>query len=217
VIALNVYTFDDANPPSGGGFYNTRWAYSNPQGQNSGQTGTNLYAGYTYLIYAYDAPRTQNSQAVGMPDTQPWGLRDPYDVHPEVNHIAFGNTVLAFQPWTDGTNYQTWNGATAWTAGQTVIFSGPGGNPTGLFYTCAIANTNTPPVSATGVPSASWTVMTPQPSSYATKPVSLLNINGINGTTTGWLAGDLLRVLEMGYSYGPNPTTVTESVRYRLN
>ena len=217
VIALNVYTFDDANPPSGSGFYNSRWAYSNQAGINSGQTGVNLYAGYTYLVYAFDAPRIVNVQGVGVPDSQPWGLRDPYDVHPEVNHIALANTVIAFQPWTDGTNYRTWNAATAWVVGDTVVFSGTTGTPTGLFYTCAVNNTNTPPVSATGVPSASWTVISPQPSSYATKPVSLINVNGISGTTSGWVAGDLLRVLEIGYSYGADVETITESVRYKLN
>lgn len=217
VIALNVYTYDDANAPSGSGFYNSRWAYSNQAGINSGQTGVNLYAGYTYLVYAFDAPRIVNVQGVGMPDSQPWGLRDPYDVHPEVNHIALANTVIAFQPWTDGTNYRTWNAATSWVVGDTVVFSGTTGTPTGLFYTCAVNNTNTPPVSATGVPSASWAVITPQPSSYATKPVSLINVNGISGTTSGWVAGDLLRVLEIGYSYGADVETITESVRYKLN
>jgi hypothetical protein len=218
VIALNVYTFDDANPPTSG-FYNSRWAYSNQAGVNSGQSGVNLYAGYTYLVYAYDAPRIVNVQGVGMPDSQQWGLRDPYDIHPEVNHIALANTVIAFNPWTTGTpptNYRTWNATTAWVVGDTVVFSGTTGTPTGLFYTCAVNNTNVPPVSATGVPSASWTVITPQPSSYASQPVSLLNINGISGTAPGWTAGQLLRVLEMGYSYGPDATTLTQSVRYRL-
>lgn len=215
VIALNAYTYDDANPPTSG-FYNTRWAYSNQAGANSGQSGINLYAGYTYLVYAFDAPRVVNVQGVGMPDSQEWGLRDPYDIHPEVNHIALANTVIAFNPWTDGTNYRTWNATTAWVVGDTVIFSGTTGTPTGLFYSCAVNNTATPPVSATGVPSPSWTVISPQPSSYASKPVSLLNINGISGTASGWTAGQLLRVLEIGYSYGPDATTLTGSVRYRL-
>jgi hypothetical protein len=219
VIALNLYSFDDANPPTSS-FFNTRWAYSNAQGQNNGQTGTNLYAGYTYLLYAYDAPRTTNTTGVGQPDTQDWGLRDPYDIYTDIHHIPLQNCVLAFNPWTDGTNYQTWTTTGVYTNGQTVIFSGfgIGGTGNGIFYT-AVGNppVNTPPLSLTGVPSAFWSAISPQPSSYASQPILSMNLTGINGATTGWTAGPLLRVLSMGYTTGNNPYTQTSGVRYVLN
>jgi hypothetical protein len=219
VIALNLYSYDDANPPASG-FYNTRWAYSNSQGLNSGQSGTNLYANYTYLLYAYDAPRINNISAVGVPDNQDWGLRDPYDIYPDVNHIPLQNTVVAFNPWTDGTYYRTWTTSTAFTTGQICIFSGfgLGGTGNGIFYTAVANSTNQQPVSVSGVPNLShWVPLSPQPSSYAQQPILSMNVNGINGTTTGWTAGPLLRVLSMGYTTGPNPTTRTSSVRMTLN
>ena len=216
VIALNAYTYDDADPPTSG-FYNTRWAYSNQSGINTGQTGVNLYASYTYLLYAQDAPRVVNQQGVGVPDSQEWGLRNPYDVHTDVNHIALPNVVIAFNP-TATTNYRTWTSTTAFLAGQTCVFSGFGTNFNGLFYTCALNNTNQPPVSATGVPNTTfWTVITPQPSGYNTKPVSQMDLTGASGNLTSWGAGSLLKVLEIGYSYGPDSSTTTESVRYSLN
>ena len=217
IIALNLYSYDDTNPPTSG-FYNSRWAYSNTAGTGSGQTGINLYAGFTYLIYAYDAPRTANQVGVGTPDIQDWGLRDPYDIYPDVNHIPLQNCVLAFNPWTDGTNYQSWTTTGVYTNGQTVIYSGFGGTPNGIFYTAVgVVPVNTPPVSATGVPSPFWTAISPQPSSYASQPILATNLNGISGTTTGWTAGPLLRVLSVGYTTGPNPYTRTSSVRYVLN
>jgi len=217
IIALNLYSYDATNPPTSS-FYNTRWAYSNTAGINSGQTGTNLYAGYTYLVYAYDAPRITNQTGVGQPDIQDWGLRDPYDIYPDVNHIPLQNCVLAFNPWTDGTYYRTWNTTTIYTNNQTVIYSGFGGTPNGIFYTAVgTVPINTPPVSATGVASAFWTAISPQPSSYASQPILAMNINGIAGTALGWTAGPLLRVLSMGYTTGNNPYTQTSGVRYILN
>jgi hypothetical protein len=217
IIALNLYSYDNANPPTSS-FYNTRWAYSNTAGINSGQSGTNLYAGYTYLIYAYDAPRITNQTGVGQPDIQDWGLRDPYDIYPDVNHIPLQNCVLAFNPWTDGTNYRTWDTTSTYFTGQTVIYSGFGGTPNGIFYIALVnIGANTPPVSATGVPSASWSAISPQPSSYASQPILSMNINGINGATTGWTAGPLLRVLSMGYTTGTNQYTQTSGTRYILN
>lgn len=218
VIALNLYSFDDANPPASG-FYNTRWAYSNTQGLNSGQTGVNLYAGYTYLLYAYDAPRTTNITGVGQPDTQDWGLRDPYDIYTDVHHIPLQNCVIAFNPDAT-TNFLTWNTTSTYTNGQTVVFSGfgLGGTGNGLFYTAVgSVPANTPPLSTTGVPSASWTPISPQPSSYASQPILSMTLTGINGTTTGWTAGPLLRVVAMGYTTGSNPYTQTSSIKYILN
>jgi hypothetical protein len=219
LIALNLYSFDDANPPTSS-FYNTRWAYSNTQGQNSGQTGTNLYAGYTYLLYAYDAPRTSNITGVGQPDGQDWGLRDPYDIYTDIHHIPLQNCVIAFNPWTDGTNYQTWTTTGTYTNGQTVVFSGfgLGGTGNGIFYT-VVGNppVNTPPLSATGVPSAFYTAISPQPSSYASQPLLSATLAGTSGTAPGWATGNLLRVLAMGYTTGSNPYTQTTSVRYTLN
>jgi len=219
IIALNLYSFDDANPPTSS-FYNTRWAYSNSQGLNSGQTGTNLYAGYTYLLYAYDAPRTSNITGVGQPDIQDWGLRDPYDLYTDIHHIPLQNCVIAFNPWTDGTNYITWTTTTAFTTGQTCVFSGfgLGGTGNGIFYTAVQNSTNQPPLSLTGVPNtAYWTAISPQPEAYASQPILSMNLNGINGATTGWTAGNLLRVVAMGYSTGETAFTQTSGVRYVLN
>lgn len=216
IIALNVYTYNDANPPTSG-FYNTRWAYSNTAGINSGQTGVNLFANYTYLVYAYDAPRITNQTGVGQPDNQNWGLRDPYDIYTGVHHIPLQNAVVAFNPDAT-TNYITWTGATVFLTGQTCIFSGFGGTPNGIFYTAVQNSTNQPPVSATGVANtAFWTPISPQPSAYASQPVLALNITGINGSATGWTAGPLLRVLSMGYSVGSSPTSTSASYEYILN
>ena len=220
VVAFNLYSFDDANLPTSG-FYNTRWAYSNSQGLNSGQTGTNLYAGYTYLLYAYDAPRITNQTGVGQPDIQDWGLRDPYDLYTDVHHIPLQNCVLAFNPWTDTTNFLTWNGTTVFTNGQTVVFSGfgLGGTGNGIFYTVVGSPPmGTPPVSATGVPSAFFVAIVPQPSSYASQPILAMALTGASGgSAPSWTAGPLLRVLSMGWTAGPNPNTTTISERYVLN
>jgi len=218
VIALNVYTYDDANPPTSG-FYNTRWAYSNTAGAVAGTSGVNLFANYTYLVYAYDAPRTTNTLGVGQPDNQLWGLRDPYDIYTGVHHIPLQNVVVAFNPTaTPATNYITWNSTTAFTVGQTVVYSGTTVNPNGLFYTCILNNTNQPPVTAAGVAQTTyWTAISPQPSTYASAPILAININGISGTTGTWTTGPMLRVLSMGYSVGPSPTSTTASYEYVLN
>ena len=99
-----------------------------------------------------------------------------------------------------------------------MIYSGFGGTANGIFYTAVgVVPVNTPPVSATGVPSPFWVAISPQPSSYASQPILSMNVNGISGTTAGWTAGPLLRILAMGYSVGPDPNTQTDSVRYVLN
>jgi len=216
IIALNLYSFDDTNPPTSG-FFNTRWAYSNSAGINSGQSGTNLYAGYTYLLYAYDAPRITNQTGVGQPDIQDWGLRDPYDLYTDIHHIPLQNCVIAFNP-DASTNFISWTSATAFLTGQTCVYSGFGGTPNGIFYTAVQNSTNQLPVSATGVPNtAFWTAISPQPSAYASQPILAMNVNGISGTAAGWTAGPLLRVLSMGYTTGNNPYTQTSGVRYVLN
>ena len=217
VVALNLYSYDNANPPTSG-FYNTRWAYSNSSGINSGQSGVNLYANYTYLLYASDAPRITNQVGVGVPDIQDSGLRDPYDLYPDVNHIPLQNCVLAFNPWSDGTNFITWKSTDVYTNGRTVIYSGFGGTANGIFYTAVgTVPVNTPPVSSTGVPSAFWVAMSPQPSSYASQPILSMNLTGIAGTTLNWTVGSLLRVLSMGYTTGTSVYTQTSGVRYILN
>lgn len=217
VVALNLYSYDNANPPTSG-FYNTRWAYSNSSGINSGQSGVNLYANYTYLLYASDAPRITNQVGVGVPDIQDSGLRDPYDLYPDVNHIPLQNCVLAFNPWSDGTNFLTWKSTDVYTNGKTVIYSGFGGTANGIFYTAVgTVPINTPPVSSTGVPSAFWVAMSPQPSSYASQPILSMNLTGIAGTTLNWTVGSLLRVLSMGYTTGTSVYTQSSGVRYILN
>jgi hypothetical protein len=216
VIALNLLSFDDANPPLSGAF-NTRWAYSNTQGAANGATGVNLYANFTYLLYAFDAPRITNVTGVGTPDEQNIGLRDPYDIHTDVHHIPLQNCVLAFNP-DAATNFITWTTTTAFLTGQTCIFSGFGTNFNGIFYTAVANSTNQPPVSAAGVPNtAFWTAISPQPSAYAQQPIQQICLAGTSGTSApGWGVGPLLRVLEWGYTAGIGNTT-TDSKRYICN
>jgi hypothetical protein len=211
LLSLNLYSYNDINPPTSG-FYNTRWAYSNSSGVVAGATGVNLFAGYTYLIYAYDAPRIVNSAAIGVPDSQVSGLRDPYDIYTDVNHIALQNCVVAFNPWSDGTFYRTWNTTTVYTVGQTVVFAGFGTNFNGLFF----AATNTTIVGVApmvnGVVSANWSLISPQPSSFADQPVLSMNIT--QATASGQAVGYV--VLDMGFSYGTDTVTTTVSSHIEL-
>jgi len=223
VVALNLYSFDDNHPPISG-FYNTRWAYSNSQGQNSGGSGTNLFANTTYLLYAYDAPRTTNASQ-GQPEVQDWGLRDPYDIYTDVAHIPLQNCVIAFNPWYDSwlatINYITWTTTTAFLTNQTCVFSssGLGGTGNGLIYRAVQNSTNQPPLSAIGVPNLTyWTALSPQPQQYASQPILSMALTGTSGAAApGWGAGPLLRVLSMGYSTGNTPLIQTSGTRITLN
>ena len=212
LLAINLYSYDDANPPTSG-FFNTRWAYSNSVGVVAGATGVNLFAGYTYLLYAFDAPRTVNSAAIGVPDSQISGLRDPYDIYTDVNHIALQNCVVAFNPWTNGTNYKTWTTTGVYAIGDTVIFAGFGTNFNGLFF---IAGPGIPVVGVapmvSGVTSANWAVISPQPSSFADQPV--LGITVTQATATGQAVGYV--VLDIGFTYGTSPTSTTVSEHISL-
>jgi hypothetical protein len=211
-LSFNIYTYDNANPPTSG-FFNTRWAYTNSAGINGGQSGINLFAGYTYLIYANDAPRTTNTTANGVPDVQVSGFRDPFDIYTDVNHIPLSLCIsLTFNP-TASTNYISWSPTFAFVPGQTCIYGGALGNYNGIFYTCLIANTNVPPVSTTGVLSASWALISPQPSSYADAPVlgMCLTQASASAQAVGYV------VLDMGFSYGPDTVTTTVSEHVNLN
>lgn len=205
VLSLNIYSYDVNHPPTSG-FYNTRWAYSNTQGAVALGTGVNLFANRSYLVHAFDVPKTQNALGVGFPNTQTTGLRDPYDIYPDIPHIPLQNCVVAFNP-DDQTNFITWTSATAFTTGQTCIF-----NTNGIFYTAVQNSTNQLPVSVAGVPNtAYWTPINPQPSNYATQTVLSAGLFGTAGSPAGWGAGSLLRVLAIGYS------TISESITYKLN
>ena len=214
-LGFNIYSYDPANPPVGvGAFYNTRWAYTNPSGLNSGLSGTNLYAGYTYLIYANDAPRTQNSFAIGVPDSQVSGFRDPYDIYTDVNHIALSQCVVAFNPWTDLTNYKTWTVTVPYAVNDIVVYAGNSGNAAGfngLFYKCLIINTGIPPMTATGTTPIQWQLLDPQPSSFKDQPVLAASL--VQGTVSVQAVGYV--VLDMGFSYGT--TTTTTSVSEHVN
>jgi hypothetical protein len=214
LLSINLYSFDDANPPTSG-FYNSRWAYSNSTGAVAGATGTNLYAGYTYLLYAYDAPRITNTAAIGVPDSQVSGLRDPYDIYTDVNHIPLQNAIVAFNPWTNGTNYKTWSAtpATPFLVGDTVIFAGSGTNYNGLFFIAGplVPTPATPPM-VNGVVSANWALISPQPSSFADQPV--LGITVTQSTASGQAVGYV--VLDIGFSYGPSTTSTTVSQHISL-
>jgi len=205
VLALNIYSYDVNHPPTSG-FYNTRWAYSNSVGAVAGTSGVNLMANRSYLVHAFDVPRTQNTLGVGFPNTQTAGLRDPYDIYPNIPHIPLQNCVVAFNP-NNQTNFITWTSTTAFTTGQTCIF-----NTNGIFYTAVQNSTNQLPVSVAGVPNtAYWTPINPQPSNYSTQTVLTAGLFGTAGSTApGWGAGSLLRVLAIGYS------TATESISYTL-
>ena len=213
LLAINLYSFDDANPPTSS-FFNTRWAYSNSTGTVAGATGTNLYAGYTYLLYANDSPRITNTSAIGVPDSQISGLRDPYDIYTDVNHIPLQNCIVAFNPWTNGTNYRTWSSTAlpAFTTGDTVIFAGNGVNYNGLFFVATgIPVPATPPM-VNGVVSANWALISPQPSSFADQPVSGITLT--QSTATGQAVGYV--VLDIGFSYGPTTTSTTVSQHISL-
>jgi hypothetical protein len=213
LLALNLYSYDPANPPTGANTFNSRWAYSNSVGVVAGASGVNLYAGYTYLIYAYDAPRIINTAAIGVPDAQVSGLRDPYDIYTDVNHIAFQNCVVAFNPWTDGTNYLTWTATGVYTINQTVIFAGNGTNYNGLFFKATGTSVLGTPPMVNGVVSANWSLIDPQPSSYANQPVISMNIT--QATATGQAVGYV--VIDMGFSYGPDTVTTSVSSHINLN
>jgi len=214
LLSINLYSFDDANPPTSG-FFNTRWAYSNSSGVVAGATGTNLYAGYTYLLYAFDSPRITNTAAIGVPDSQVSGLRDPYDIYTDVNHIPLQNAIVAFNPWTNGTNYKTWSATplTPFLVGDTVIFAGNGTNYNGLFFIAGplVPTPATPPM-VNGVVSANWALISPQPSSFADQPV--LGITVTQSTASGQAVGYV--VLDIGFSYGPSTTSTTVSEHISL-
>lgn len=211
LLAINLYSFDDANPPTSG-FYNTRWAYSNSVGAVAGATGTNLFAGYTYLLYANDAPRIINSSAIGVPDSQVAGLRDPYDIYTDVNHIPLQNCVVAFNPWTNGTNYQTWTPTGVYPVTATVVFAGFGTNYNGLFFVV----TSVPVVGVApmvnGVVSVGWALISPQPSSFADQPIGGITVT--QTTASGQAVGYV--VLDIGFSYGPSTTSTTVSQHIAL-
>jgi len=214
-LGFNIYSYDPLNPPLSG-FYNTRWAYSNPAGVNSGLSGTNLYAGYTYLIYANDAPRTQNSFAIGVPDSQVSGFRDPYDIYTDVNHIAISQCVVAFNPWTNGTNYKTWTSAATFVLNDIVVYAGNSGNAAGyngLFYrSLVINNNNHPPMTVAGVTDSNWALLDPQPSSYKDQPVLAAAL--VQSTASVQAVGYV--VLDMGFSYGTSTTTTSVSQHVSL-
>lgn len=210
-LAINLYSFDDTNTPTSG-FFNTRWAYSNSVGAVAGATGTNLFAGYTYLLYANDSPRITNSSAIGVPDAQVSGLRDPYDIYTDVNHIPLQNCVVAFNPWTDGTYYQTWTQTGVYPLGAEVVFAGFGTNFNGLFFVV----TGVPVVGVApmvnGVVSAGWALISPQPSSFANQPV--VGITVTQSTASSQAVGYV--VLDIGFSYGPSTTSTTVSEHIQL-
>lgn len=211
-LALNIYSYDPANPPTSG-FYNTRWAYSNSVGAVAGASGTNLFAGYTYLIYANDSPRITNTSAIGVPDSQVSTLRDPYDIYTDVNHIPLQNCVVAFNPWTNGTNYKTWTAAATFALNDTVVFAGSGVNFNGLFFRSLSVNNNNHPPMTNGVVDTNWALIDPQPSSYADQPILAINLN--QATASAQAVGYV--VLDIGFSYGPSTTSTTVSEHISLN
>jgi hypothetical protein len=85
-LSLNIYSYSATGVPN---FYNTRWGY------NILGTGTTLFAGYTYLLYALDVPRTTTGNGTSVPPTQTTFLRDPYDIYTNLPHIGMQNVVTA--------------------------------------------------------------------------------------------------------------------------
>jgi hypothetical protein len=154
-----------------------------------------------------------NSAAIGVPDAQVSGLRDPYDIYTDVNHIAFQNCVVAFNPWTNGTNYRTWDAVTAYTNNQTVVFAGNGTNYNGLFFIATGSPTVGTAPMVNGVVSANWSLISPQPSSYADQPVLSINLN--QSTASAQAVGYV--VIDMGFSYGPDTVTTSVSSHINLN
>jgi len=215
-ISMNIYTYNALNPPTSS-FYNTRWAYGNNLGAATGATGLNLFAGQTYLLYAYDAPKTTNiagqGGAVSTTSSDVGLLRDPYDIHPEYPHIALQRTVIAFNP-NALVNYRTWNSSTSYVTGDKVVFSGTGTNNNGFFYVAASSSLNQAPITAAGVPDTThWTLIDPQPTSFKDEPVlamGLFTVAAATAVAINWT------VLEMGYSQGPDLLTNAQSLKMTL-
>jgi len=94
----------------------------------------------------------------------------------------------------------------------TVIFAGYGTNYNGLFFIA----TGVPAVGiapmVNGVTSANWSLISPQPSTFADQPVVAMNINqsSASGQAVGYV------VLDMGFSYGPSTTSTTVSQHISL-
>ena len=83
-LTINIYSYSATGSPN---FYNTRWGY------NIVGTGTTLFSGYTYLLYALDVPRTTTGNGTSVPATQTTFLRDPFDIHTDIPHIGMQNVV----------------------------------------------------------------------------------------------------------------------------
>jgi hypothetical protein len=106
VIYFNIYTLDyNAGSSS---FYTNRWSYSmNLQAMPTSTAVPVLAAGYTYLLYAWDAPKniatpsptTNIAMANGQfpLQTRP-NLCDPYDIELEIPHIALGAVAFNATP-----------------------------------------------------------------------------------------------------------------------
>jgi hypothetical protein len=106
VIYFNIYTLDyNAGSSS---FYTNRWSYSmNLQAIPTSTAVPVLAAGYTYLLYAWDAPKniatpsptTNIAMANGQfpLQTRP-NLCDPYDIELEIPHIALGAVAFNATP-----------------------------------------------------------------------------------------------------------------------
>jgi hypothetical protein len=92
------------------------------------------------------------------------------------------------------------------------VFAGFGTNFNGLFF----AATNTTIVGVApmvnGVVSANWSLISPQPSSFADQPVLSMNIT--QATASGQAVGYV--VLDMGFSYGTDTVTTTVSSHIEL-
>ena len=112
VIFFNIYTLDYTGGSSN--FYTNRWSYSmNLQAIPTSTAVPVLAAGYTYLLYAWDAPKniatpsptTNIAMANGQfpAQTRP-NLCDPYDIELEIPHIAMGAVAFNATPTPQPTN-----------------------------------------------------------------------------------------------------------------
>jgi len=106
VIYFNIYTLDYTAGSSN--FYTNRWSYSmNLQAMPTSTAVPVLAAGFTYLLYAWDAPKniatpsptTNIAMANGQFPLQGRpGLSDPYDIELNIPHIPMGAVAFNATP-----------------------------------------------------------------------------------------------------------------------
>jgi hypothetical protein len=93
-----------------------------------------------------------------------------------------------------------------------VVFAGNGTNYNGLFFVVTgVPVVGVAPMVA-GIVSAGWSLISPQPSSFADQPIGGITVT--QTTASGQAVG--YTVLDIGFSYGPSTTSTTISQHIQL-